>query len=69
MLYSKIVNKTMNSIKLEKTLINLQTQMKLDKASPYANNLKIKALEDLVIEVGADPSNIEVAKALIKQKK
>ena len=58
----------MNSIRLEKTLINLQTQMKLDKASLYANNLKIKALEDLVIEVGADPANMEVAKALIKQK-
>ena len=42
--------------------------MKLDKASLYANNLKIKALEDLVIEVGADPANMEVAKALIKQK-
>ena len=30
--------------------------------------MKIKALEDLVIEAGADPANIEVAKALIKQK-
>lgn len=48
----------MNSISLEKTLINLQTQMKLDKASLYANNLKIKAIEDLVIEAGADPANI-----------
>ena len=33
MLYSNIVNKIMNSIRLEKTLINLQTQMKLDKTS------------------------------------
>ena len=66
MLYSKIVNKTMNSIKLEKTLINLQNQMKLDKASLYANSLRIKALEDIVIEAGADPVNIEGAKAIIK---
>ena len=68
MLYYKIVNKTINYSRLVKTLINLQTQMKLDKASLYVNNLKIKAREDLVIEAGDDPANMEVAKALIKQK-
>ena len=66
MLYSKIVNKTMSSVKLQKTVTNLQNQMKLDKASLHANGLRIKALEDLVIEAGADPANVEVAKALIK---
>ena len=68
MLYSKIVSKTMKSIRLEKTVLKLQNQMKLDKASLYANNLRIKALEDLVIEAGADPANMEIAKTLIKQK-
>ena len=42
--------------------------MKLDKASLYANSLRIKALEDIVIEAGANPTNIEGAKAIIKQK-
>ena len=56
----------MNSIRLEKTLINLQNQMRLDKASLYANNLRIKAFEDIVIEAGADPANIEGAKVIIK---
>ena len=42
--------------------------MKLDKASLHAKDLRIKSLEDLVIETWMDPSNIEVAKALIKQK-
>ena len=68
MLYSKIVSKTMKSIRLEKTVLNLQNQMKLDKASLYANNLRVKALEDIVIEAGGDPANIEGEKVLIKQK-
>ena len=42
--------------------------MKLDKASLHAKDLRIKSLEDLVIETGADPSNTEVAKKLIRQK-
>ena len=68
MLYSKIVSKTMKSIRPEKTVLNLQNQMRLDKASLYANNLRIKALEDIVIEAGGDPANIEGEKVLIKQK-
>lgn len=68
MLYSKIVSKTMKSIRLEKTVLNLQNQMKLDKASLYANNLRIKSLEDIVIEARGHPSNIEGEKVLIKHK-
>ena len=42
--------------------------MSLDKASLHAKDLRIKSLEDLVIQTGVDPSNIQVAQALIKQK-
>ena len=48
MLYSKVVNKTMNATMLQKTVSNLQTQMKLDKASLHAKDLRIESLEDLV---------------------
>ena len=58
----------MSASMLQKTVTNLQTQMKLDKASLHAKELRIKALEDLVIEAGADPANVEIAKALIKYK-
>ena len=68
MLYSKVVRKTMSATMLQKTVSNLQTQMKLDKASLHAKDLRIKSLEDLVIESGADPSNTEAAKKLIRQK-
>ena len=53
---------------LQKTMSNLQDQMSLDKASLHAKDLRIKSLEDLVIQTGVDPSNIQVAQALIKQK-
>ena len=42
--------------------------MSLDKASLHAKDLRIKSLEDLVIQTGVDPSNIQVAQALIKKK-
>ena len=62
MLYSKVVRKTMSATMLQKIVSNLQTQMKLDKASLHAKDLRIKSLEDLVIETGVDPSNTEVGK-------
>ena len=58
----------MNATMLQNTVSSLQTQMKLDKASLHAKDLRIKSLEDSVIETGVDPSNTEVAKKLIRQK-
>ena len=68
MLYSKVVNKTVSVTRLQNTVFNLQGQMKLDKASLHAKDLRIISLEDLVLQIGVDPSNIQVAQALIKQK-
>ena len=42
--------------------------MKLGKASLYANDLRIKALEDLILQIGVDPSNVQAAEVLIKKK-
>ena len=68
MLYSKVVNKTVSATRLQNTVFNLQDQMKLDKASLHVKDLRIKSLEDLVLQFGVDPSNIQVSQALIKQK-
>ena len=46
----------------------MQDQMKMDKASLYAKDLRIKALEELVLQVGYDPSNVQAAGLLIKKK-
>ena len=42
--------------------------MKLDKGSLYEKDLRIKALDDLILQVGYDPSNVQVAELLIKKK-
>jgi len=55
MLYSTVVTKEMSSTKLQNTILNMQDQMKLDKGSLYAKDLRIKALEDLILQVGYDP--------------
>ena len=68
MLYSEIVDKTKSATQLENTIFNMQDQMRLDKTSLQEKELRIKSLEDLVLQIGVDPSNIQVAHTLIKQK-
>ena len=46
----------------------MQDQMKMDKASLYAKDLRIKSLEELVLQVGYDPANIKAAELLVKNK-
>ena len=61
MLYSTVVTKEMSATKIQNIVLNMQDEMKLDKAYLYAKDLRIKALEDLVLQVGYDPSNIQAA--------
>ena len=51
MLCSTMVTKAMSVTNLQNTIINLQEQMKLDKGSLYAKDLRIKALEDLILQI------------------
>ena len=67
-LYSTVTTKAINSHKLQNAIYNIQDQMKMDKASLYAKDLRIKALEDLVLQVGYDPTNIKAAEALVSKK-
>ena len=61
MLYSTVTTNDMSAHKLQNTISNMQYQMNMDKASLYAKDLRIKALEELVLQVGYDPTNIKVA--------
>ena len=54
--------------KLQNIVTTMKYQMKLDKASLYAKYLKIKSLEELVMQVGYDPANVKVAEQLVKKK-
>ena len=68
MLYYTMVTKAMSVTKLQNTIINMQDQIKLDKGSLYAKDLRIKALEDLVLQVEVDPSDFPEVEILIKKK-
>ena len=58
----------MSAQKLQNTIINMKDQMKFDKASSYAKYLRIKSLEELVIQVGYDPANVKAVEELVKKK-
>ena len=58
----------MSATKMQNTIFNMQDQMKLDKASLHSKDLRIKSLEDLVLQIGVDPSDVQAAQTLIKKK-
>ena len=45
----------------------MRYQLKFDKASSYAKDLRIKSLEELVIQVGYDPPNVKVVEELVQK--
>ena len=58
----------MATSKLQPSLNNIHSQLKMERLSSLAKDTRIKALEDLVIKLGYDPSNIKMAKEMIKNK-
>ena len=67
MIYSTMTNKAMSVQKLQSSLDNIATQIKLQKASSQAKDNRIKSVEYLVIEMGHDPNDIKTAEKLIKK--
>ena len=58
----------MSAQKLHNTFKNIRDQFKVEKSSSYAKDTRIKSLEELVIEVGYDPSNVKAAEELVQKK-
>lgn len=54
--------------KLQGSLDNIIAQYKLEKASSQAKDKGIKSMEDLVIELGYNPSDVKATEKLIKKK-
>jgi len=54
--------------KSQVSLNNVQTQMKLEKISSFAKDNRIKTLEEQVLKIGYDPSNVKAAEEMIKKK-
>jgi len=58
----------MTTSKLQTSLNNIHSQLKIERMSSLAKDTRTKYLEDLVIRLGYDPSNIKEAKKIIKNK-
>jgi hypothetical protein len=68
MIFSTLKNTSMTASKLQVSLNNIQSQLKLEKISSLAKDNKIKSLEELVLKIGYDPTNVKAAEELLKKK-
>jgi hypothetical protein len=68
MIFSTLANTSTNAAKLQVSFNNVQTQLKLEKVSSLEKDNKIKSLEELVLKIGYDSSNVKAAEELIKKK-
>ena len=68
MIYSTMTHKALSVQKLQNSLENKNTQLKLEKASSQEKNNMVKSLKYLVMEVGYNPKDIKVTKGLIRKK-
>jgi hypothetical protein len=68
MVFSTLENTSIATSKLQVSLRNIQTQLKLEKISSFAKDNKIKTSEELVLKIGYYPSNVKEVKEMIKKK-
>jgi hypothetical protein len=57
-----------SAAKYRTSLSNAHTQLKLEKMSSFVKDNKIKTLEELVLKIGYDPTNVKAAEEMIKKK-
>ena len=68
MVFSTLVNASTTASRLQVSLNNVQTQLKLEKISSFAKDNRIKTLEELVLKIGYDPSNVKAVEEMLKNK-
>jgi hypothetical protein len=68
MIFHTLVHASTSTSKFPVSLSNAQTQLKLEKISSFAKDNKIKTLEELVLKIGYDPTNIKAVEEMIKKK-
>jgi hypothetical protein len=67
-IFSTLANASTTAAKLQVSLSNVQTQLKLEKISFFAKDNKIKTLEELVLKIGYHPSNVKAVEEMLKKK-
>jgi hypothetical protein len=68
MVFHTLAHASASAAKLQVSLNNAQTQLKLEKISSFAKDNRIKTLEELVLKIGYDPSNVKAVEEMIKKK-
>jgi len=68
MVYATLVDKAMLAHELKESLININTQLDLEKISSLAKDNRIKTLEEIILDLGHDPKDHKGVKALMKKK-
>ena len=67
MISSTLTSIAMSLSKLHVSLAKFQSQLKMEKILSLAKDSRIKYLEDLVINIGYDPTNVEVVEEILKK--
>jgi hypothetical protein len=68
MIFSTLANSSTVAAKLKVSVNNVQTQLKMEKTSSFAKDNRIKSLEELVLKIGYDPSNVKEVEEFLKKK-
>lgn len=64
MIYSTLTSSTMATTKLQASLNNIHSELKIERMSSLAKDTRIKAFEALVIKLGYDPSDIKAVEEI-----
>ena len=59
MIFSTLKKTSLTVSKLQVSMNNIQSQLKMEKKSSLAKENKLKSLEELVLKIGYDPSNVK----------
>jgi hypothetical protein len=68
MIFYTLAHDSASAAKLQVSLNNAQTQLKLEKISYFVKDNRIKTLDELVFKIGYDPSNVKAVEEMIKKK-
>lgn len=68
MVYSTLADKTLMAHRLQNSLHNIVDQLELEKASSQTKDNRIKSLEEIIIELGHDPTDPKGIQAFMKKK-
>ena len=66
MIYTSLTSSAMATSKLQTSLNNVHSQLKLEKMSSLAKDTRNKGLEYWVIKIGLNPNNVKAVEEIIK---